>query len=46
MVFDKNSGLVKVWASLVVLGIYKLDQVPQISNLKQAVSEVIDDLVA
>lgn len=42
MTFDKNSGLVKVWVSLVMVGTYKLEQVPSISNLKQVVNEVVN----
>lgn len=42
MTFDKNSGLVKVWVSLVMVGTYKLEQVPALSNLKQVVTEVVN----
>ncbi|MCM3040718.1 hypothetical protein M3201_13525 [Paenibacillus motobuensis] len=46
MTFDKNSGLVKVWASLVMAGAYPLDQVPTLYNLKTVVSEVINETSA
>lgn len=39
--FNKNSGLVKVWVSLIMVGTYKLEQVPALSNLKEVVTEVI-----
>ncbi|MBU5485262.1 hypothetical protein KQI86_13040 [Clostridium sp. MSJ-11] len=40
--FNKNSGLVKVWVSLIMVGTYKLEQVPALSNLKEVVTEVIN----
>ncbi|SYX85885.1 hypothetical protein [Paenibacillus alvei] len=42
MNFTKDSGLVKVWVGLVMVGTYKLEQVPKLFNLKDAVSEVIN----
>lgn len=39
--FNKNSGLVKVWVSLVLQGVYTVEQVPELSNLKVIVTEVI-----
>lgn len=44
MVFTENSGLVKVWVSLVLAGTYTLDQVPQLSNLKEVVTSVINSM--
>lgn len=41
MTFTPKSGLVKVWVSLVMAGTYKLEQVPELYNLKTVVSEVI-----
>ena len=41
MAFTRNSGLVKVWVSLVLAGTYTLDQVPQLFNLKDVVTEVV-----
>ena len=43
MTFTKNSGLVKVWVSLVLAGTYTLDQVPQLFNLKEIVTEVVNE---
>ncbi|MFS1519672.1 hypothetical protein V1503_24920 [Bacillus sp. SCS-151] len=42
MIFTKDSGLVKVWVSLIMSGIYSQDQVPSLSNLKEAVTEVLN----
>jgi hypothetical protein len=44
MVFTENSGLVKVWVSLVIAGTYTLEQVPQLSNLKEVVTSVINSM--
>jgi len=44
MVFTENSGLVKVWVSLVLAGTYTLEQVPQLSNLKEVVTSVINNM--
>lgn len=40
--FDENSGLVKVWVSLVIVGTYTAEQVPKLSNLKEVVAQVIN----
>lgn len=40
----KDSGLTKVWVSLVVGGTYTYDQVPNIFNLKVAVGEVLEEM--
>ncbi|MGG6309776.1 hypothetical protein [Paenibacillus macerans] len=42
MTFTPNSGLVKVWVSLVLAGTYTLDQLPQLYNLKDVVTEVVN----
>ncbi|GCD83656.1 hypothetical protein PTHTG4_27200 [Parageobacillus thermoglucosidasius] len=44
MVFTENSGLVKVWVSLVLNGTYTLDQVPNLSNLKEVVTQVVNSM--
>jgi len=44
MVFTENSGLVKVWVSLVLNGTYTLDQVPNLFNLKEVVTQVVNSL--
>ncbi|WP_339816768.1 hypothetical protein MKZ15_15340 [Paenibacillus sp. FSL R7-0216] len=42
MTFTPNSGLVKVWVSLVLAGTYAWDQVPALYNLKTVVGEVVN----
>ena len=42
MEFTRDSGLVKVWVSLVLAGTYKLEQVPNLYNLKIVVTEVVN----
>lgn len=44
MTFTENSGLVLVWVSLILAGTYKLEQVPELFNLKEAVTEVLKEL--
>lgn len=44
MMFTKDSGLVKVWVSLVLEGTYTLEQVPELFNLKTVVTEVVNGL--
>ena len=46
MVLTKNSGLVKVWVSLVLGGVYTLEQVPALFNLKEVVSEIVNETIA
>ncbi|MCY9736990.1 hypothetical protein M5X00_31785 [Paenibacillus alvei] len=42
MNFTKDSGLVKVWIGLVMVGVYKIEQVPKLYNLREVVNEVIN----
>ncbi len=44
--FNQNSGLVKVWVSLVLAGTYTLEQVPNLSNLRAVVTEVVGEVAA
>ncbi len=44
MVFTKDSAIVKVWVSLVLSGVYTLEQVPALFNLKEVVAEVINSM--
>ena len=39
--FNENSGLVKVWVELIEAGQYTLNDVPNLSNLRQVVAEVL-----
>lgn len=41
--FNKNSGLVKVWVSLVMAGSYTYEQVPNLSNLREQVKLVLEE---
>mgnify|MGYP007005352202 FL=1 len=45
MKFTKDSGLVKTWISLVLCGVFTLEQVPNLFNLKSVVSEVINSVM-
>lgn len=45
MFFNKESGLVAVWVSLIKNGTYTLDQVPKLRNLKEVVTEVLNPTV-
>lgn len=44
MTYTKESGLVKVWFSLVKTGVYTLEQVPELFNLKEVITEIINDI--
>jgi len=44
MTFTKDSGLVKVWVSLVLEGIYTVEQIPYLFNLHEVVEEVINSI--
>lgn len=41
MTFNEKSGLVQVWVTLIKKGIYSIDQVPELSNLKTVVRKVL-----
>ena len=43
-IFTKDSGLVKVWLSLIMTGVYTLEQVPELFNLKAVVSEMLNSV--
>lgn len=42
--FNKNSGLVKVWISLIMVGTYKKEQVPKLDNLKDVVYLILEEM--
>ncbi|WP_164971390.1 hypothetical protein [Clostridium tetani] len=42
--FNKNSGLVKVWISLIMAGTYKKEQVPKLDNLKDVVYLILEEV--
>lgn len=41
--FNKTSGLVKVWVELIDGGQYSIEDVPNLSNLREVVAEVISE---
>lgn len=45
MVFTRNSGLVKTWLSLVLSGIFTVEQVPALFNLRTVVAEIVNELI-
>jgi hypothetical protein len=45
MKFTVNSGLVKVWVSLVLAGTYTREEVPNLFNLQEIVYGVLDSVV-
>ncbi len=45
MTFSRNSGLVKTWVSLILCGVFTVEQVPNLFNLKTIVSEIINEMV-
>ena len=40
--FNKDSGLVKVWVNLIEQGVYTIEQVPNLSNLREVVVSVLE----
>ena len=45
MTFNKNSALVKnVWVPLILAGVYTVEQVPALGNLKTAVQQVLAEM--
>ncbi|MCD8369562.1 MAG: hypothetical protein LUC94_04370 [Clostridiales bacterium] len=44
MTFSKDSALVKTWVSLVVSGVFTVDQVPKLFNLRDVVSDIVSSL--
>lgn len=44
--FNKESGCVKVWVTLIMNGTYKVEQVPKLFNLKECVQEVLTEMGA
>ena len=45
MTFTKNSGLVKTWVSLVLCGVFTLEQVPNLCNLRAVVAEIVNSVM-
>lgn len=45
MKFTKNSGLTKTWVSLVMCGVFTVDQVPNLFNLRTIVQDIIESVM-
>ena len=45
MTFTKDSALVKTWVSLILSGVFTVEQVPKLFNLRDVVSEIVNSLV-
>lgn len=41
--FNKDSGCVKVWVTLIMGGTYKYEQVPKLLNLQECVEEILKE---
>ena len=41
--FDENSGLVKTWVNLIQQGVYPVEQIPNLSNLREVVLSILDE---
>lgn len=41
--YDKNSGLVKVWVSLIKAEVFNLSDIPKIYNLREVVEEIVNE---
>ena len=44
MTFTKDSGLVKTWVSLVLCGVFTVEQVPNLFNLRTVVREIVESV--
>lgn len=42
--FDKNSIVVKAWVTMVMTGVYTIEQVPTIFGIREAVEAVLKEL--
>ena len=40
--FNKDSGLIKTWVNLIKQGAYTIEQVPNLSNLREVVASVLE----
>ena len=43
MIFNKNSGCVRVWVTLIMSGVYTYEQVPKLFNLQEQVKLVLTE---
>ena len=45
MNFTKDSGLVKTWVSLVLCGVFTVEQIPNLFNLRTVVREIVESVM-
>ena len=45
MNFTKDSGLVKTWVSLVLCGVFTVEQVHNMFNLRTVVREIVESVM-
>lgn len=45
MSFTRDSGLVKTWVSLVLCGVFTVEQVPNLFNLRTVVREIVESVM-
>ena len=45
MNFTKDSGLVKTWVSLVLCGVFTVEQVPNLFNLRTVVRDIVESVM-
>ena len=45
MNFTKDNGLVKTWVSLVLCGVFTVEQVPNLFNLRTVVREIVESVM-
>lgn len=41
--FNENSGLVQVWVRLIKQGLYTINNVPNLSNLREIIIEILNE---
>ena len=41
--FNENSGLVQVWVRLIKQGLYTINNIPNLSNLREVVSSILNN---
>lgn len=40
--FNMNSGLVQVWIRLIKSGVYTIENIPNLSNLREIIIEILE----
>ncbi|SUB74368.1 hypothetical protein [Peptoniphilus indolicus] len=44
--FNRDSMIVKAWVTMIMAGVYRVEQVPTVFDIKAAVEEVLKELQA